>query len=298
MPVRPLAAALAAAALLLSPAAHADENLFGYVKGAELIPEGGWELYSITTLREGKDAGDYTAWDQEIEVEYGVSNRFNVSAGLQLMALDTSGLVIDGYLPGAKDFGLRPTGVEFAGKVNFLRPAADAIGLSARYALEYSWIDRHSGQDKDTVSVSFDLLAQKYFLDGELVWVGNAGIEGTYADRAAIAVLPPGFEWPTDPEMELELKLGTGLSWRFAPNWFIGVEALYETEFETEVGQERWSLFAGPSLHYGSSKWWATLSYLPQVRGGGEQYAGQVDDDLHLIEKTEYEARLKVGFNF
>jgi hypothetical protein len=98
--------------------------------------------------------------------------------------------------------------------------------------------------------------------------------------------------------MEVELKAGTGVSYRFAPNWYASLEALYETEFETDVGQERWSVFAGPSLHYGGQRWWATLTWLPQLRGGGEQYAGQADTNLHLIEKTRQEARLKLGFNF
>ena len=112
-----------------------------------------------------------------------------------------------------------------------------------------------------------------------------------------IANLPPEFDWPTDPEMEIELKGGLGFSYRFARGWFIGGEALYETEFETEVGQERWSIFAGPSLHYGSKSWWATLTWFPQVTGGGEAFDGQ-PDNLHLIEKTKQEFRLKVGLNF
>jgi len=292
-------AAVIVAATLLSPAlVHADENLFGYVRGAEVVPKGGWELYNTTTLRDGKGAGSYRAFDNVTELEYGVNDRFNVSGGLQLLSIDTQGLSFDGYLPGDKEFDLRPSGAELTGKYNFLRPAADGIGLSGRFALDYSWIDRHSGEDKDTLSAEFDLIAQKYFMDGEMIWVGNLGLEATYADRAEIADLPEGFEWPTDPEMEIELKVGTGLSYRFAPNWFIGAEALYETEFETEIGQERWSVFAGPTLHYGSNKWWATLSYLPQIRGGGEQYEGQTETDLHLIEKTEQESRLKIGFNF
>lgn len=298
MQINKLARAIVVTSLLSPALAQADENLFGYVRGAEVIPKGGWELYNTTTLRNDKGAGSYRAFDNVVEVEYGVSDRFNVSGGLQLLSVDTHDLSFDGYLPGNKDLGLRPSGVELTGKYNFLRPAADGIGLSARFGFDYSWIDKHSGEDKDTVSVEFDLIAQKYFMDGQMIWVGNLGLEATYADRAEISDLPPGFDWPTDPEMELELKAGTGLSYRFAPNWFIGVEALYETEFETEVGQERWSVFAGPTLHYGSSKWWATLTYLPQIRGGGEQYAGQTDTDLHLIEKTKQETRLKIGFNF
>lgn len=293
-----LPAALCGAILAAAPPAHADENLFGYVRGAETIPEGGWELYQNLTQRADKGQGDYTAYDYEAEVEYGVSDRFNVSGALQGMSLDTSGLVINAYLPGDRDFAFRFSGAEVAGKYNFLRPAADGAGLSVRYGLEYQWIDTHSGRDKDTVSGEIDLLLQKYFLDAQLVWVGNLGTEATWAKRKDIANLPADFEWPTDPEMEIELKAGTGLTYRFAPKWYIGAEALYETEFETEVGQERWSVFAGPTLHYGDQKWWATLTYLPQIRGGGERYDGQRDTDLHLIEKTEHEARLKLGFNF
>ena len=288
-------AALCGAAVAVP--AHADENLFGYVRGSELIPAGGWELYQKATQRADKGLGDYTAYDYETELEYGVSDRFNVGGALQALSLDTKGLSINGYLPGDRDT-TKFSGVEVYGKYNFLRPAADGIGLTTRYGLEYQWIDKHSGRDKKTVSGEFDVLLQKYFLDAQLVWVGNVGVEGTYADREPIDNLPADFEWPTDPEMELELKVGTGLSYRFAPKWYVSAEVLYETEFETEVGQERWSVFAGPSLHYGDQKWWATLTYLPQIRGGGEQYDGQRDTDLHLIEKTKHEARLKVGFNF
>lgn len=122
-------------------------------------------------------------------------------------------------------------------------------------------------------------------------------METTYADRKPIADLPACFDWPTDPEMEIELKSGLGAAYRIAPRWFVGAETIYETEFETEVGQERWSWFAGPSLHYGDQAWWATLTYLDQIKGGGETFDGQ-PDDLHLFEKTEREIRFKLGYNF
>lgn len=98
--------------------------------------------------------------------------------------------------------------------------------------------------------------------------------------------------------MEINTKIGTGLSYRFRPGWYIGAEAMYEAEHETEVGLERWSLFAGPSLHYGGERWWGTLTMFRQLRGGGEMYAGQPDTSLHLIEKTKNEVRVKIGYNF
>ncbi len=304
-------AALSLAAAL--PAA-ADENLFGYVAGAETLPQGASEAYAWLTRRWDKGRGDYTAYDTELEYEYGVTSRFTASAALLGQSIDTKGLVIDAYLPGAESYGMKPSGVELKAKYNFLSAAKDPVGLSAMFELHHAWLDPHSGRDKDTTSFDVSMQLQKFFLDDQLVAVANAGFEGTYAKRAPLDAATqasadaamqaltgaPGatFEWPTDPEMELELTLGGGLSYRFAPNWNAGVETVYQTEFETEVGQERWSWFAGPTLHYGGKKWWATLTYFSQLAGGREQYVNQADSDLHLIEKTKHELRLKLGYNF
>lgn len=282
----------------LANLAHADENLFGYVRGAEVLPKGSLEAYQWFTRRTDKGAGSYRALDSKTELEYGVTDRFQVSAEINMLSIDTAGLLIDGYLPADKRYGLRPQGLELAAKYNFLSPAKDDIGLSVYASLEYGMLDVHSGQKKREVELETQLIAQKYYMEGQLTWVGNLGVRAAYEQRHAIANLPDGFDWPTTPEMEISTKLGTGLSYRFAPNWYLGAELLHEVEFETEVGKERWSLFGGPSLHYGGEKWWATLTYFKQLRGGGEQYTGQTDTHLHLIEKTKNEIRLKIGYNF
>ncbi|MGJ4748652.1 DUF6662 family protein, partial [Leptospira sp. SA-E8] len=186
-------------------------------------------------------------------------------------------------------------GIEVAGKYNFLSPAKDDFGLSGYSSLEYGVLDVHSGQKKTEYEFDAGLQAQKYFLEGQLVWVGNFDIRAAYEKRKAVDTT---VEWTTDPEMEINLKFGTGVSYRFAPGWFAGVEAQRESEFETEVGLERWSTFAGPTVHWAGERWWTTLTYFQQIQGGGEKYEGQSDDDLHLIEKTKYEVRLKVGYNF
>lgn len=293
----PLLRVGALALAIAGASAHADENLFGYVRGSETLPQGAFELYQFVTHRSDKGAGTYRATDYLTELEYGVTNRLTVSGALKLMSLDTSGLWIDGYLPGDKSFDLKTAGFALEAKYNFLSPAKDDIGLSGTVELTRNTVDPHSGQKKKATKLEMGLQLQKYFAEGQVVWASNAAVEATYAKRAAISNLPENFEWSTDPEVEIETKLSTGVSYRFAPGWFIGVEAQHETEFETDVGQERWSIFAGPSLHYGAKDWWATLTWFKQVRGGGEKYPGQTDD-LHLIEKTKQEIRLKVGFNF
>jgi hypothetical protein len=278
--------------------ALADENLLGYLSGAETLPDDAKEAYLWITQRTDKGIGEYQAYDAEAELEYGLTARLTGSLALKGQSIDTRGILIDGYVPGDERYGLRASGIEAKLKYMFLSPALDPVGLAGRVGIDYSWLDPHSGQDKRTLSAEMDLLLQKFFLDDQLVTVANFGLESTYARREPIDNLPPGFDWPTDPEMEIELKAGVGLAWRIAPRWFVGVETFYETEFETEIGQERWSWHAGPSLHYGDRAWWATLTWMPQLKGGGETYPGQTDTDLHLIEKTRQEIRLKLGYNF
>lgn len=292
--------AMIAALMLVSAlvsTAYADEHLLGYVRGAEALPKGSWEFYQIVTTRDDKGKGSYHAVDTSTEVEYGVTDRFSISAALLGMSLNTNGLVVDGYLPQDKSFGLKPVGFELYSKYNFMSPAKDDFGISMVWSVYKMWVDPHSGQGKDTYRFENYLLLQKYFLEGQLIWVGNFAIEATHATRKEVPGIDPDVEWVTTPEMEIETKIGTGLSYRFIPKWFIGGEALYETEYETEVGRERYSLFAGPSLHYGSQAWWATATWFQQLDGGGGKYDGQTED-LHLIEKTKTEARLKVGYNF
>ncbi len=290
--------AAAMAVCLMSGSAFADENLFGYIRGAETLPQGSWDLYQVLTSRTDKGVGTYSALDSKTELEYGVTNSLSLSGALLMQSVFAHGIMINAYVPGDINKGMSPSGLEFSAKYNFLSPAKDPIGFSVYFALNHSWLDKHSGQDKDSTSMELEFILQKYFLEGELIWAGNVGTESTYAKRYGVANLPPDFEWPTHPEMEIALNAGMGLSYRFLPKWFVGAEVLYETEYETEVGQERWSTFVGPNLHYGSENWWATITWFLQPNGGGPGYDGQTDNTQHLIEKTKQEARLKVGFNF
>src|SRR4051812_24823986 len=139
---------LAALALAFVGSAAADENLFGYIKGAEPLPKGAREFYLNTTSRNDKGQGHYSALDLGAEYEYGVTDRLAVAAEIKGMRLNTSGLVIDGYLPKANRFDLKFAGLEASMKYNFLSAARDDLGLSLFTGLTYLTVDPHSGQSK------------------------------------------------------------------------------------------------------------------------------------------------------
>ena len=168
---------LLASALVLSKVASADEGLFGYVKGAEPLPKGAWDGEQWFTWRGGKGQGSYNALDTKTEVEYGVTDRFSTGVAFYGLGINTSGLMIDAYLPGDKKYPWRPAGVEASVKYNYLSPAMDDIGLSQYTAFNYFWYDVNSGFRKNVYSFETILIAQKYFLDARLIAAANLGIE-------------------------------------------------------------------------------------------------------------------------
>lgn len=287
------------AIMLLAPSpTRADESLLNYVKGAEVQPKDTWELYQWITQRLGKGVGRYRAEDYKTELEYGVTDRFAVAFYLQGQGIDTEGIRVDAYIPKDERYGYRLSGFAASFKYNVVSPILGPLGVSLYFEPMVGILDPHSGQDKRTYAFETILLLQKNLHEDTVIWISNVGLESTYAKRAPVDSLDPDFEWPVIPEMEIEPTLGTGVTARVASNWYVGAETIYQSEFETEVGQERWSIFAGPTVHYAAKRWWATLTWFPQLRGGGEEVPGQDNPNLHLVEKTKQEWRLKLGFNF
>ena len=148
--------------------ARADENLLGYIKGAETLPAGAMDVYETLTCRGDKGHDTDHAFDADTQIEYGITDRLTGSVWLKAQSIRTEDLLIDAYIPKDERCGFRPAGVEMLVKYNFLKPALDPIGLAATFGFDYSWPDPQSGQNKDTSSFETGLQAQKFFLDDPL----------------------------------------------------------------------------------------------------------------------------------
>ncbi len=246
-------------------AARADERLFTYVEEAEVLPKDGLEFEQWLTHRRGRANGVFAAWDFREELEYGLTDRLNVA----------------GYL-NFKDTHIQPTGqesedtFEFEGistelKYQLLNPNTKPIGVLLYGEATYNG---------DEFELEEKLVLQKNF--GEK-WVAafNATLEEEWAFT------------PTDTEEELTLELTGGLSYKLTPHWALGLEGRNVRKFPDFDSEKSSAWFVGPALHYGSSKWWATLTVLPQVAGRPDTRSG-----LNLDEHERIEVRLIAGINF
>jgi hypothetical protein len=291
----------ASIALVSSLSAYAGENLFGYVTEADVLPQGAMEGYVWMTRHEGKDSGKYVSDRMRLELEYGLSDKWQVSTYLNLFRTEYNNFVdsdgaggttpirADGNLNHDSN-GFKVSGVQVAFKRMFLSPAKDDVGLSLYLEPGISFADPLTGEAVDGYSMEAKLILQKYFMDGQVVWAGNLTAEYE-SDK---------LKYDGSRSDAFSPKLTTGLTYRVANGWYAGVEAHIDQE-SLWTKQDNWQfdhfdVFAGPTIHYGDKRWWATLTAFTQMTGSPADF--QHNRNLHLVDHEARETRLKIGYNF
>ena len=275
---------------LAATPAQADEQYFGYTYSAEVLGKGETEAELWATDRRGKDDGHYDAQNYKFELEHGVTNRFSVSGYGNFVSHHIRGLDPD-FERTDRNFAFQGVSAEF--KYNVLSPFKDGIGLTL-YA-EPGWSRIHSVEGEKGTEYELELKAilQKNFLDDRLIWAANLTFEPEWEKENA--EVSPGVT-DTEWEKELKIEVSSGLSYRFGRGWYAGLEGRYASVYPhwtDGLHRETYVVFAGPSIHYGGKKWWATLTYLPQLFGSPSPGRG-----LALDEYEKRELRLKIGYEF
>jgi opacity protein-like surface antigen len=282
---------LGLAGLAATPA-HADESLFGYTYGADTLPKGETEFELWATDRRGKDEGHYDAQDYRLELEHGFTNRFTVSGYANFASHHIRGLEPE-FGGVDRDFGFQGVSAEF--KYNVLSPYKDGFGLTLYAEPGWSRIRKVEGDKVTEYELELKAILQKNFLNDRLIWAANLTLEPEWEHEKEVDETTGEVE--KEWEKELAVEVTTGLSYRVASNWYLGVEGRYHSEYPdwtNGLHREHYAFFAGPSIHYGGKKWWATLTYLPQIYGS----PNEPGRSLHLEEHEKRELRLKIGYNF
>mgnify|MGYP000069986232 CR=1 FL=1 len=295
---------------LISQLASAEENLWVYAKGVDTRPEGSFEAKLSDTIHVGKNSGSYTFHDIRPEIEYGVTDSLTV--GIEAIIFDHNYSVDDADLNPMFDTqgGAGQTynktqyaGYEISMKYNVLSPYKDPIGLSLGLGYENRDHYRLDGADIDQDSFVGTVFLQKDYLDDTLIFVLNTKFE--FERRKSPGVL----------EEEIAVDIAAGVSYRIAPQWFVGMEFRHQSdylnpqedgEFDPTLDRSSFDLtdfrlgsqhqrgnYMGPTVHYADKTWWATAGILWQVAGGGSPHSFSTDDR----NWDEHEKR-KIGLSF
>jgi hypothetical protein len=259
------------AGIALPASTYADERLFTYSYDASnILPKGGVEFEQWITYRGEKEDGTYARWDFREEIEFGLTDRYTTA--LYLNFRQTRSDISE--LPGDEVNEFEFKGVSSEHKYQLLNPHTDPLGF-----LLYGELTTDGAE----LELEEKLIFSKFFGPDEK-W--NAAFNVIFEQ-----------EWEYEAEETAEesvLELTAGLSYRLTRNWALGLEARNHRVFEGLFQREEFdAYFVGPNVHYGTDKWWATLTVLPQVYGTPE-----TADYLELDEHTRIEVRLIAGYNF
>lgn len=267
----------------------AEANPFGYSYTADTEEPGETELSLWVTDRRGKDAGHYDAQDYRIEVERGLTDRFQAAGYLNFSSHHVRGL--DPEIGNVqRNFALDGASLEFIYRL--FDEKRHGIGF-ALYA-EPGWSRIHDVEGEKGTEYELELKAifSKSFADGRLLWAGNLTAEPEWERERELVGSQISHSW----EKELKLQATTGIAYRFARDWYAGAEARYASvypDWTRGLHREAYALSAGPTIAFKSGEWSASLTWLPQLAGGGTPHRS-----LSLDEFEKREIRLKISHEF
>ena len=275
--------------------ARGGESLFQRAYTTDTVPEGHFELEQAVRSRFERSFGDYLAFDFTSEFEYGITD--NLQAALYLVTgyIDANHSPDDDDPHGLTGFSrnrgfVEGVSTEFIYRV--LSPVKDPIGLAFYIEPEYNFNDPHNGLHYDkTMGVDYRAIFQKDFLNDTLILVYNMVAETEF------------IRFRGDPSWagELDYNHELGLTYRFASNFYGGIEARNHNEFGDFNHWEHSVVWIGPALHYGSQHFWATAGVLRQVFGKPNGISGEgefLGNGVFERSHEGWEVTTKVGFPF
>ena len=252
--------------------AVADERFFTYIQDADVLPEGAWEFEQWLTLRGGHPDGDRRfdryIWDFREEIEHGITDR--LSGALYLNFRQDQVAANQTGLTDSSEFSFKGVSAEL--KYQLLNPNTQPVGVALYFEPTFN--------------------GNEHELEYKLIVSRNIGDKWVLAANAVFEQEWEKEDGETHKESVIEYLLGA--AYRVTPNWSVGLEGRYHTVYEGTSANDSLgrAFFLGPNIHYGSAKWWGTLTFLPQISGRPS------DGGINRTEHQTYEARLIVGVNF
>jgi hypothetical protein len=285
--------------LTFSSSVWAGESLFSRAYTTETVPGGHFELEQAIRNRWHRAQGDYNAVDLISEFEYGVTDAFQLAFYVDTGYLhaknttdDNDPAIMNGGLLSRDGFALQSLSAEFL--YRFISPVGHPLGVALSLEPEIFFVDLHNGhQENGSFGNELRLILQKNMLEDQLILAYNVVLEAEYFRYGNMDTAYQG---------ELDWNNELGASYRLTSNWYGGLEFRNHNEVGNFWHHDHSVFWAGPVIHYGGERFWATLGALYQISGvpHGTDDDGTVEgDSSHFLHSHElWETTLKVSWAF
>ncbi len=256
--LKELLQSLFVASVLISPT-YAGEGLFGWIYTLDLQPKGSYEFEQRAQLNH-KQKGDYDNWKYRTEIEYGVTDNFQLAGYINTNKINAykndknyetaGGDIPENIHPDSRYKNKRFESVSLEGIYRLTNPVVDPIGLGI-------YLEPEIGSNIKEIEARF--LLQKNMIDDRLILASNLVFTSE----------KDSFMNPAEPEKASHFDLLASTSYRFASNWNGGIEYRYHNDYAGYFYQSvtQHGHFVGPNIHYASQKWWATVAWRHQLSG-------------------------------
>lgn len=262
-----------------------SENIFGFTEGSDVNDRGEQEIEAnvVGAFGRQRDEGGpshYSAWETEIEYQYGLTRNLTVSLGASFAYHDIRNIEELDDLSGSVFNGLS---AEF--KYRFLSWEHAPFGLAVSVEPEWSRYEDDSGERANGFELPIKLMLDKELIS-EKLW---GALNLTYA--------PEWTDGEDGTEKESALEVSGALSWQVTQGVFLGGEVRYLAGYEG-LGFEHFeggAFYVGPSIYLQLSKAaYVKAAYSYQVAGSSPES----DGDLDLISHERQQLRLNIGIEF
>jgi hypothetical protein len=283
------------------PRVFAEEAMFAFTYTTDLLPKGAKEIEQYTTWRFTKIAGTFDEIEGNTEIEYGLTNRLQVSGYINWAwthafhngpfgQTTPPGQFADAT-PGPNDHYQSARIESFSAEAIYrvLSPYTDPIGLA---------LYLEPARGPFVAELEAKLILQKNFFDDRLTMAFNY----TYEPELRYLQNDDGIgrSW----HEETDVNYNFGVSYRFAPDWSAGGEFLNELEYGSYnfTRESNNAFYLGPTIHYGGKSFFVTATFvkqLPWAKPHVDSVPGSVVDGYVFDNDFEkYRLRVKFGYYF
>jgi len=264
--------------------------IFGFTEGADTERKGELEIESDNTGRFQKREGSYTALQNKLELEYGVTNDLMVAYSMFLQSHRIKGV------PDLEDTRqTRFDGVAGEVKYRFLDRRTAPFGFAISAEPELRLYSETSGGRENAYVVELKAYVDKELVPDKLFVAGNLLYE---PEAVRVRELNPEFGTVVKWEHESTFGASGAIAAAIASYTFLGAEVRHLRKYEG-LGLDRLvghATFVGPTLSVRlSPKALLQAAYSIQVSG---RAVDDPDHRLDLINFEKHNARLRFVYEF